>query len=93
MKYAHWNVVKGEGEGPMIIRDVGDHSQVLTVTNDAEWVVEWIVRWNPSMREGRRLLYYDSEGILDELLIEDGKFAGFKVWRGPEPVEDAHAEE
>lgn len=28
---------------------------------------------------GRRLLYYDSQGQLDELLVRDGKFAGFKA--------------
>jgi hypothetical protein len=30
-----------------------------------------------SMLNGRRLFYYDSEGELTELLVKDGKFAGF----------------
>lgn len=58
----------------ILIRDVGPWSKFQTITNAAEDVVE-------ELREklnGRRLLYYDSLGDLDEILIEDGRFIGFK---------------
>jgi hypothetical protein len=44
-----------------------------TVTNDAEYVVEQL-----AARLGDRLLlYFDSEGDLDQLVVRNGKFAGF----------------
>jgi hypothetical protein len=57
----------------LVIEDVGDHSRQLTVTNDAEWVVEQIA----TMLNGRRLEYIDSEGNRDEIVVRDGRFAGF----------------
>jgi len=58
------------------IRDVGNHDKHLTVTNDAEWVVEQLVK--AGYLEGRqRLLYWDSEGDMSELLVKGGKFAGY----------------
>jgi len=77
-----------EMEGPLIIRDIGHSMGCLSVTNDAEHVV-FMLTFKGSMGQlppGRRLLYYDSDGRLDEILIEGGKFAGFKVWNGPEPA-------
>lgn len=57
----------------VIIYDLGPWDKYLSVTNGAEEVVAGLL---PMLR-GRRLLYYDSEGELGELLIADGKFAGF----------------
>ena len=67
----------------LVIRDVGDHTQHLTITNDAERVVASI---NKLVRFGRRLFYIDSDGQTDEILIEDGKFAGFKPHEGNSKV-------
>lgn len=57
----------------LLIHDVGPWDRHPTVTNDAENVVDYLL----PLLQGRRLFYFDSEGDLDELLIHDGKFAGF----------------
>lgn len=61
----------------MVIRDIGPWDRHFTVTNDAEGVVK---RLAPIL-EGRRLFYFDSEGELTELVVKDGKFAGFAAVR------------
>jgi len=62
----------------LVIRDVGPWDQHPSVTNDAEAVVQHLLQTG-ELRPGERLLYYDSEGDLSELLIENGAFAGFKA--------------
>lgn len=57
----------------MYIKDYGPWDEHPTITNDAENVVKLVYR----QLEGRRLLYFDSEGELAELKIKDGKFSGF----------------
>lgn len=61
---------------PLVIKDVGPWDKYMTVTNAAEETVAELIG-DGHLPEGRRLFYYDSEGQLDELLIKDGKFAGF----------------
>lgn len=58
---------------PLVIldRNLGNRS----VTNDAEAVVAELIAGG-FLPGDRRLLYYDSEGMLDELLIKDGRFVG-----------------
>lgn len=56
----------------IVIRDVGPWSKHKTITNDAEGVIK---RLDPA--PGQRVFYYDSEGNLDELVHEDGKFVRF----------------
>ena len=58
----------------VVLTDIGPWSEHPTITNDADRVV---AVWYHSLH-GRRLLYYDSDGQLTELLIKDGKLAGFK---------------
>ena len=60
----------------VVIRDTGHDRGRMSVTNDAESVVSRL-RGLCVLRPGRRLFYYDSEGELDEILIQDGRFAGF----------------
>lgn len=62
----------------LVIRDVGPWSKFPTITNDAEWVVEQLA---PRLAD-RILLYVDSTGDTDQLLVRDGKFVGFKHWAG-----------
>ena len=63
----------------ILIKDVGPWDKFQTITNAAEWVVAQI-----AARLGNRKLYYiDSEGQTDQLLVHDGKFAGF-VAGGPD---------
>jgi len=77
MSRARYQIVI-EGSASITIQDVGGHRD-LTVTNDAEAVVKELI---PRLA-GRRLFYYDSEGQMDELLVKDGRFAGFAP--GPRP--------
>ena len=59
----------------LCLRDVGiPWEECLTITNDAERVVELL---NPILK-GRRLEYYDSERDRTRLKVKDGKFAGFE---------------
>ncbi len=73
--FANYKVIKNTPERIVLV-DLGPWDQYATVTNAAENVVAEI--------EGiysigsRRVFYYDSEGELTELLVKDGKFAGFK---------------
>lgn len=60
----------------LVIRDLGPWDIHPTVTNDAENVVAELAE-EGMLWDGRRLFYYDSEGRLDELLVRDGRFAGF----------------
>lgn len=67
-------VVAYTDDTTVCIRDVGPWDRHLTVTNDAERVVDelWVAL------NGRFLKYYDSEGELGEIIVRDGKFAGFR---------------
>lgn len=65
----------GNKDGFFVIRDIGG-GPFLSVTNDADRVVENVINLE-SYTPGQRLLYYDSDGNLDELKIKDGKFDGF----------------
>jgi hypothetical protein len=64
------------GAESVTIRDIGHRDGHPTITNDAEAVVEYLVFYRV-LPPGRRLFYFDSEGQLDEIKVEDGRFAGF----------------
>lgn len=66
-------VVVFTDEKEVCIRDVGPWDRHLTITNDAERVVEDL---SVSLN-GRKLSYYDSDGELGVLRVVGGKFAGF----------------
>lgn len=61
----------------LVIKDITPWDQHPTVTNDAEWVVENL--YSRGLLLGSKLLlYYDSEGHLDQLLHDgQGHFTGF----------------
>jgi hypothetical protein len=64
-------------EQPLIIRDVGPWDKHPSVTNDAEGVIAEL-HLSGHLPADRRLLYYDSEGRLDEIVLDAaGSFAGF----------------
>jgi hypothetical protein len=65
-------------DAPLVIRDVGPWHLFKTVTNDAENVVEYLYRIG-LLVNNKRLLYYDSDGRLDELLHENGTFKDFRA--------------
>lgn len=75
---ANFVVISNKPGKYLIIKDIGPWDKYMTVTNAAEEVVEFLHSTN-LLSNNQRLLYYDSEGDLDELLVSDGKFAGFKA--------------
>lgn len=72
VRHAQFKVVVSTHDR-LVIQDIGPWNKYPTVTNDAEWVVEQLA---PQLN-GRALLYFDSDGDLDRLLVKDDKFAGF----------------
>lgn len=68
----------------LMIGDVGPHHRHPTVTNDVSAVVEELLA-RGELRPGQRLMYRDSARNLDEIVIESGRFAGFRCGpiRGP----------
>ena len=72
MRCANYTIV-AENEKELVIMDVGPWDQYPTITNSAEEVVEQLA----GRLNGRRLMYYDSDNQLDQLLVKDEKFAGF----------------
>lgn len=67
-------IVEREDSDTVVISDVG--GVCMSVTNDAEAVVRAL--HDQGVLRGRRLLYYDSEGRLDELKHDGhGNFTGF----------------
>ena len=76
---AQYLIVRDVLNYPLIIQDVGPWDEHLTVTNDVEQVIKDLVKQG-LLPAGRRLLYYGSEGPgIDEILIENYKFAGFRI--------------
>jgi hypothetical protein len=59
--------------GPYVL--VVDQDRGPSVTNDAENVIDDLSR--AQVLAGRRVLYRDTDGRWDELLVRDGAFAGF----------------
>lgn len=65
---------------PLTIRDVG---LGISVTNDVEDVVARLVA-DGRLPVGRRLFYFDSDGRLDEIVVERGEFSRFA------PAQEGH---
>lgn len=78
-----WPLPANVPEGSVVIRDVGPWDTFKSVTNDAEAVVRDLVASGQIKNNGQRLFYFDSDGTLDELIVRNGAYFGFKV--GPRP--------
>ena len=78
---ANYSVIT-ETKDYILLQDEGPWDKFQTITNAAEEVVAELA---PTLA-GRRLFYADSEGQVDELLVKDGAFAGFKPGGGPVDV-------
>ena len=76
MKLPNYDVIQHVPGKPIVIKDLGPWDKFPTVTNAAEEVIEDLGRRGMLMN-GSKVFYIDSEGRMDELLIRDGKFAGF----------------
>lgn len=72
MKAPQYEVVK-ESPKALLLRDTGDHSVCLTITNGIERVVQEVA----DRLGDRRLFYQDSDGELTEVSVLYGSFAGF----------------
>ena len=76
MRKPNYSIVENEAGKPLIIRDEGPWDLYPTITNNAEEVI--LDLWNQGIIwNDRRVLYYDSEGELDELRHEGMRFTGF----------------
>lgn len=75
---AHFSIYADIQGFPLVIKDEGPWDKFKTVTNDAENVVETLIKAG-LLTEGRPLYYFDTEGQLDEILIEDKHFIGFRT--------------
>lgn len=73
---ANFQILKDLPGKPLLILDMGPWDRYPTITNDAEALVE-ALREAGYLPDGRKLIYYDSEGELGEILVKNGAFAGF----------------
>ncbi|MES2155436.1 MAG: hypothetical protein V4510_09910 [bacterium] len=78
MRHANFAILK-QDDSSITLLDQGPWTIHPTITNDAEWVVEQMVR---SGLGARRLYYVDSEGETAELRVEASRFAGFEIGPG-----------
>ncbi len=76
MNHARYMILENVRGKPLVIRDVGPWDRFPTVTDDAEDVVERLTR-HGLLPAGRRLFYENSEGRVDEILHDRGRFLGF----------------
>lgn len=68
-RHANWDVISvNHDEKRVVLKDVGPWDSHLTITNDAEYVYEWINRWVP----GYEIQYFDSDEELTRLFMKDG---------------------
>ena len=66
--------IVSSGDGLTVIRDMNDGSK--TITNDAEAVVKDLMNIK-LIKAGDRLLYWDSDNRLDEILFDEDGFTRF----------------
>jgi hypothetical protein len=80
--------IEEKPNGVLFLVDTG-HSHTKTVTNDAEYVVSQLVVFYGNLT-GRTIYYRDSMNRVDELVVSNNKFAGFKAgpahFNTPEPL-------
>jgi hypothetical protein len=69
-------MIVDRGDRHITIRDMGPWGVFPTVTNGAEDVVTDLV-FRGELKNGRKLLYYDSENRLEQLFHWNGSFKGF----------------
>lgn len=63
----------------VLVRDVGGNNGAMSVTNDAEDVVRFVLEhhnWDQDVR----ILYEDTDGTWDELQHDGTGFLSFRIW-------------
>lgn len=66
-------------DGVMVVTDLDDGTLQLvpcSVTNDAENVIKYLYKF-AGLKSDERVVYCDTQGRWDELMHQNGKFAGF----------------
>lgn len=76
MKHANYEIVSSAVDR-LVIRDLGPWDQFPTVTNAADTTVSELVEGG-YLKPAQRLFYYDSDGHFDEIVLNEGRFAGFR---------------
>ena len=71
MREANYKVIESTDER-IVLLDIGPWDRYMTITNAAESVVADLGDIG-----SRRVFYYDSDSELTELLVKNGRFAGF----------------
>ena len=79
LERSRFKIVSHENDR-LIIRDLGPWDRFKTITNNAECVVGYLYE-REIISPSQKLFYFDSDNRLDEILIEDGEFAGFRIAR------------
>ena len=69
-------VTADPNEGTSAKLFIVDNDVGMTITNDAENVVKDVLSKYPE----HRIIYQDTDGNWDELLHQNGEFAGFKPY-------------
>lgn len=83
MKTPRYAVVGNSVGHPLIVQDLGPWDRFPTITNAVEELLAGLME-KGLLESGRRLLYYDSENSLDELVLDwnqangTPKFVGFR---------------
>lgn len=82
--HADFNFLRINSPRIIIIKDLNKGNK--SVTNDVEYVLWYIKCFLPRMAN-HYIIYKDSEGIYDELIIDkDGKFKGFRSLAAEESI-------
>lgn len=82
---ANYNIIS-QDEDKIVIRDIGPWDKFMTVTNAAESVIKELA----PILDGRQVYYFDSEGVMDELVVVNGKFSGFKAVESKESMSETY---
>ena len=77
MRHSTYRIVRADQSAKPPIVWIVDENGLVSVTNDAEDVVDTLLDRFP----GHRIIYRDSMGAWDELRHEQGRFVGFAAAR------------
>ncbi len=77
MTRARYSIRRYAPELIALVDEFDEGTPSMSLTNDAEAVIAELVRQN--LIGDRRVLYRDSSGVWDEILVKDGRFAGFAL--------------
>jgi len=74
-----FNLSVGSSDSGVQIYVIEDLNKGMSVTNNAEYVILKIADCTGDIPDGSVVVYKDSEGVYDQLLVTGGRFCGFKL--------------